>query len=413
MKKNKFDALWFQLKGYDKVRAIYKLRKSINKFGDKLGKKNILLNNILNKNLIKNNISDLNITRFYPLEKQIYFSNALIKSKHYNPNNNKYLEDIKINDNTEVKSILEQDNKIIVRNRLKIKENNKKSGTLTISSEYKIKNKYFYRKNIENKKINVNNEIESKGNKNKTPLKNKGLVKMPSIFQPIRKSRTYSDFFSASDSYKDFYSNNISPKNKNNDIENFVKDKKKENNNNNQKSNIQNININMSLYKKKIIPKIQILQFRSNQNRIRLQKNFSTSSINNKTYNTSKTRNNFFYKKYKSQSLLNLKKIKLDKIKNISDRSNKNVNSNIIGETINENLINKGINTSKTLTFNFFNRKRIPSYIRLSNINKISFPKADFNLGNRDKINIINNGLIEKYFSILENKNFPTDNICH
>ena len=413
MKKNKFDALWFQLKGYDKVRAIYKLRKSINKFGDKLGKKNILLNHILNKNLIKNNISDLNITRFYPLEKQIYFSNALIKSKHYNPNNNKYLEDIKINDNTEVKSILEQDNKIIVRNRLKIKENNRKSETLTISSEYKIKNKYFYRKNIENKKINVNNEIESKGNKNKTPLKNKGQVKMPSIFQPIRKSRTYSDFFSASDSYKDFYSNNISPKNKNNDIENLVKDKKKENNNNNQKSNIQNININMSLYKKKIIPKIQILQFRSNQNRIRLQKNFSTSNINNKTYNTSKTRNNFFYKKYKSQSLLNLKKIKLDKIKNISDRSNKNVNSNIIGETINENLINKGINTSKTLTFNFFNRKRIPSYIRLSNINKISFPKADFNLGNRDKINIINNGLIEKYFSILENKNFPTDNIFH
>jgi hypothetical protein len=58
-----------------------------------------LLNHILNKNLIKNNISDLNITRFYPLEKQIYFSNALIKSKHYNPNNNKYLEDIKINDN--------------------------------------------------------------------------------------------------------------------------------------------------------------------------------------------------------------------------------------------------------------------------------------------------------------------------
>ena len=73
MKKNSFDFLWLQLKGYDRVRAIYKLRKNINKFGDKLGKKNMILNNILHKDLIGYKFMDLNITRFFPKEKKINF----------------------------------------------------------------------------------------------------------------------------------------------------------------------------------------------------------------------------------------------------------------------------------------------------------------------------------------------------
>ena len=39
------------------------------------------------------------------------------------------------------------------------------------------------------------------------------------------------------------------------------------------------------------------------------------------------------------------------------------------------------MNTSKTTSFNFFKRKRIPSYIRLPYINKLLFPKANSNLG--------------------------------
>ena len=40
------NTFFFHFKGYDRVIAIHKIKKSINKFGDKLGKKNNILKNI-------------------------------------------------------------------------------------------------------------------------------------------------------------------------------------------------------------------------------------------------------------------------------------------------------------------------------------------------------------------------------
>ena len=115
-----------------------------------------------------------------------------------------------------------------------------------------------------------------------------------------------------------------------------------------------------------------------------------------------------------------MKKIKI-KYKNTIDEKNKNINNNLtksISENINEKFINKGINTSMTQQYNYYNRKRIPSYIRLPNINRISFPNNDIDLGINDKINSSNNNSLFTNYSLLKedknkfiNKNFSVDNL--
>ena len=125
MKKNLKNAHWFELKGYDRVRAIFKLRKSINKFGDKLGKKNHILNIILKNNITNNKFIDLNITRFYPEAKPINFSNYLIKQS----NNVQFYEEKKNSNiySTEEKSTTYQTNEIITNNIIKNNDNSNRN----------------------------------------------------------------------------------------------------------------------------------------------------------------------------------------------------------------------------------------------------------------------------------------------
>ena len=377
MKKNSFDFLWLQLKGYDRVRAIYKLRKNINKFGDKLGKKNIILNNILHKDLIGYKFMDLNITRFFPKEKKINFSNDLIKSQNPNPNS----EEIKNNNNDEEQKLLiDQTTKIIVKNLIKSKENKRKSETLSNSSEDKIKNKYFTK--IRNEKV-INNNDNNGDSMKANSFKPKNIIQNYKLFHSSKNNKTSIEFYSPkrNHSFKSDY--NISPKhfNKNFDIINLIQENE---NIQNQKPLVNNSNINMSLYNKKIIPKIHILKLRTNKNTIKLQKNYSTTSINHFNNIHPKSRNSL-PKKYKSRAETKMKKIKVIKHQSSNGESsrstNRNNNIDNIGKTLNEIFINKGMNTSKTTSFNFFKRKRIPSYIRLPYINKILFPKANSNLG--------------------------------
>ena len=377
MKKNSFDFLWLQLKGYDRVRAIYKLRKNINKFGDKLGKKNMILNNILHKDLIGYKFMDLNITRFFPKEKKINFSNDLIKSQNPNPNS----EEIKNNNNDEEQKLLiDQTTKIIVKNLIKRKENKRKSETLSNSSEDKIKNKYFTK--IRNEKV-INNNDNNGDSMKANSFKPKNIIQNYKLFHSSKNNKTSIEFYSPkrNHSFKSDY--NISPKhfNKNFDIINLIQENE---NIQNQKPLVNNSNINMSLYNKKIIPKIHILKLRTNKNTIKLQKNYSTTSINHFNNIHPKSRNSL-PKKYKSRAETKMKKIKVIKhqssIGESSRSTNRNNNIDNIGKTLNEIFINKGMNTSKTTSFNFFKRKRIPSYIRLPYINKILFPKANSNLG--------------------------------
>ena len=378
MKKNSFDFLWLQLKGYDRVRAIYKLRKNINKFGDKLGKKNMILNNILHKDLIGYKFMDLNITRFFPKEKKINFSNDLIKSQNPNPNS----EEIKNNNNDEEQKLLiDQTTKIIVKNLIKSKENKRKSETLSNSSEDKIKNKYFTK--IRNEKVINNNDNNNGDSMKANSFKPKNIIQNYKLFHSSKNNKTSIEFYSPkrNHSFKSDY--NISPKhfNKNFDITNLIQENE---NIQNQKPLVNNSNINMSLYNKKIIPKIHILKLRTNKNTIKLQKNYSTTSINHFNNIHPKSRNSL-PKKYKSRAETKMKKIKVIKHQSSNGESsrstNRNNNIDNIGKTLNENFINKGMNTSKTTSFNFFKRKRIPSYIRLPYINKILFPKANSNLG--------------------------------
>ena len=377
MKKNSFDFLWLQLKGYDRVRAIFKLRKNINKFGDKLGKKNMILNNILHKDLIGYKFMDLNITRFFPKEKKINFSNDLIKSQNPNPNS----EEIKNNNNDEEQKLLiDQTTKIIVKNLIKSKENKRKSETLSNSSEDKIKNKYFTK--IRNEKV-INNNDNNGDSMKANSFKPKNIIQNYKLFHSSKNNKTSIEFYSPkrNHSFKSDY--NISPKhfNKNFDIINLIQENE---NIQNQKPLVNNSNINMSLYNKKIIPKIHILKLRTNKNTIKLQKNYSTTSINHFNNIHPKSRNSL-PKKYKSRAETKMKKIKVIKHQSSNGESsrstNRNNNIDNIGKTLNEIFINKGMNTSKTTSFNFFKRKRIPSYIRLPYINKILFPKANSNLG--------------------------------
>ena len=376
MKKNSFDFLWLQLKGYDRVRAIFKLKKNINKFGDKLGKKNKILNNIMHKDLSGYKFMDLNITRFFPKEKKINFSNDLIKSKNPNPT----AEETKNNNNEEEQKLLiDQTTKIIVKNLLKRKENKLKSETLSNSSEDKIKNKYFTKIRNE-KEINNDNIADSK---KRNSFKPKNIIQNYKLFHPTKNNKTSVEFYSPkkNHSFKSGY--NISPKyfHKNIDIINLIQDKE---NTQNQKPSVNNSNINMSLYNKKIIPKIHILKLRSNKDSIKLQKNYSTVNINHFNNFHPKTRNSFA-KKYKSKSETKMKKIRIINHQNSNAESSRNINRkntpDNLGQTLNENVMNKGMNTSKTTSFNFFKRKRIPAYIRLPYINKILFPKANSIIG--------------------------------
>ena len=144
MKKNLKNTYLFALKGYDRVRAIYKLRKSINKFGDKLGKKTHILNIILKNNIINDKFIDLNITKFYPGTKPINFKNFLIKHN----NNIQYSEEIK-NSNNCVDEIAttNQTNEIISSKIFMNKDNLNRNDKLDNASKEKIKS-YLKNKRI-------------------------------------------------------------------------------------------------------------------------------------------------------------------------------------------------------------------------------------------------------------------------
>ena len=337
----------------------------------------MILNNILHKDLIGYKFIDLNITRFFPKVKKINFSNDLIKSQNPNPNS----EEIKNNNDEEQKLLIDQTTKIIVKNLIKSKENKRKSETLSNSSEDKIKNKYFTK--IRNEKVINNNDNNNGDSMKANSFKPKNIIQNYKLFHSSKNNKTSIEFYSPkrNHSFKSDY--NISPKhfNKNFDIINLIQENE---NIQNQKPLVNNSNINMSLYNKKIIPKIHILKLRTNKNTIKLQKNYSTTSINHFNNIHPKSRNSL-PKKYKSRAETKMKKIKVIKHQSSNGESsrstNRNNNIDNIGKTLNENFINKGMNTSKTTSFNFFKRKRIPSYIRLPYINKILFPKANSNLG--------------------------------
>jgi len=435
MKKNGINTLWFHLKGYDKVRAIHKLRQSINKFGDKLGKKNNILNNILTKNFISKKFIDLNIARYYPKTKPIKFSNDLIRMKH-----NDFTKD-----NNDDKISMDEATKNVVESLSNNKEKEVKITNLN-NSEGKIENNYFSKAKNTKKYIDYNynkrtNNNELKNNKIKSYKRKdreiksieitkrningsgvdenflsylRNISKFHKLFQPIMKSRINNEYLSSSIDNKDINNNKISSRNNNKNIgiinynhnkNNLLEQKPLSNKNKN----------NTLLYRKKIIPKIKLVKLISNESLKNLQKNYSTLSVGRISNLKIKSRN-FFGKRYNTK----MKMIKLMH-RNVIEETNKDINCNLVknnSESINEKYVNKGMNTSTTQQYNNYNRKRIPSYIRLPNIKRISFPKEDTDLGINDKINNSNsNGSFDYYMFIKDirnkftNKNYSNDSL--
>ena len=391
MKKNVEDIHWIKSKGYDRVRAIFKLRKSISQFGDKLGKKNKLLNNILKNNFITNKFNDLNITRFYPEAKPINFSNFLIRRS----NDLFYSEEIK---NSKMNFCKENEiNAIIHRSIFKKDENLIKKEKLDNSTE-KIKSYISRKKEEQNNKSN-NNNTRKKSIDNKIELHHNNNPKKLKYFYPILKNKKPSGFFISSNN--DFHSVNISPRYKNNNIINLKKNKNI--NINKDKVHItalNNSNIYMSLYNKNIIPKIKILKLNTKKTSNEFQKSHSTNNIGNTPHIKSR---NMTGKKYNFKLQHKFKKINFRKNKTIEESNTYNNNLLKSSENvINGNLISKGINTSMTRTFNFYKRKRIPSYIRLPKINLISLPQNETDLENNY---IINNGSFDNYILLKDLQN--------
>ena len=154
--KNKFD---FHFKGYDRVRAIHKIRQSINKFGDKLGKKNKILNGLKRKDIIGNEfinltISKIKINKIKPpskitlLDKKVQNSVEKDKKEESNKKN-------KINKN-EIKNLLEEE-KIHNEN-----EHEHEPELLSNSYDYKIKETDLFSQS--NKKNNNDNQILNNNN---------------------------------------------------------------------------------------------------------------------------------------------------------------------------------------------------------------------------------------------------------
>ena len=394
MHKNAYDFLWSQLKGYDRVRAIYKLRKNINKYGDKSGKKNNILKNILHKDIIGYQFVDLNITRFYPKEQLIYFSNELIKRKHNN------LELTKNNNSDSKIIIIDQSSKANDKETLINQEKQRKADSFRSTSEFIIKNKYSKINNDKNI-INDNKESENIDSSKKRMPKNKNISKNNKLVQKISNNKTSLNFFnySRNQSEKSVYNNPPKINDRYIDLANFVQDRESVQST---KTLINNSNINMSLFNKKIIPKIHILKLKTSHKSMKLKKNNLKNNFHAKTRNTLLIKN-------KNQSELKMRKLKL--IKN--ERSNEsfrniehgNMTPHNLGQTSNETFTNKGFNTTMTTSLNFYQWKRIPSYIRLPYINKISFPKENTILGKNYMRNMRNNNYFGNYIFLKDNKN--------
>ena len=361
----------FNLKGYDRVMAIHKLKQSINKYGDKSGKKHKLLNNIRRKDIIGNNFINLSINRNKSKEEKSSIKINILNKKilqslvNYNKmksNNNKFIIKQELTKN------LLDDEKI---------QNENENEILSSSYDYRIKETDLF---SSSNKIFINDNSNSKRNKNKD-LPRMNLIKS-NLNSTIRKTKTYNNFYK-------LLNKSLSPINNKNKI--IIQEKEQL-----IKSKLQNSNNedNITFKNRKFIPKIRNLKLGTKLKKVKLNckivklgRNFSAGNIKLNEENT-KTRT-LFYKKYKKTKDMKLTKRKKTKsYNNIKEGKTNFFNNKRENIFRNENMKNFGqqtmneyyINNNRINSFNLL--KRIYSYIRLPNINKINFPKESLKSGN-------------------------------
>ena len=400
----------FNMKGYDRVRAIYKLKQSINKFGDKLGRKNKLLNKIKRKDKIGHNFINLTINKMPPKDIRPSFTIDILNQKFVD-----ITEDSKNDLSKEEQKSKEE----MIESLLNDENIKNENDVLNNSYEYKLKETDLFSQSNQkesNNQILIHDFSNSKNNKNKefTYL---NIIQSMKNFNTVRKNKTYNN---------DFYNilnKRISPINKNDykfQNRKIIIKSKFLNGNNTEKNKYNKI----IFHNKKIIPKFRSLKLgtkpkmKLNYNVIKLGKNFSIGNIRQNELSI-KTRL-LFYNKYKKKKEMKLTKIKTSKSQNdICEAESDSYNSgggvsdctkNFGQQTMNGNYLSKKYNLPISININVF--KRIPSYIRLPNINRVSFPKDNLIKNKSDcGINFDYYNKNNNYFYLKDIKNNSTNKI--
>lgn len=400
----------FNMKGYDRVRAIYKLKQSINKFGDKLGRKNKLLNKIKRKDKIGHNFINLTINKMPPKDIRPSFTIDILNQKFVD-----ITEDSKNDLSKEEQKAKEE----MIESLLNDENIKNENDVLNNSYEYKLKETDLFSQSNQkesNNQILIHDFSNSKNNKNKefTYL---NIIQSMKNFNTVRKNKTYNN---------DFYNilnKRISPINKNDykfQNRKIIIKSKFLNGNNTEKNKYNKI----IFHNKKIIPKFRSLKLgtkpkmKLNYNVIKLGKNFSIGNIRQNELSI-KTRL-LFYNKYKKKKEMKLTKIKTSKSQNdIFEAESDSYNSgggvsdctkNFGQQTMNGNYLSKKYNLPISININVF--KRIPSYIRLPNINRVSFPKDNLIKNKSDcGINFDYYNKNNNYFYLKDIKNNSTNKI--
>ena len=400
----------FNMKGYDRVRAIYKLKQSINKFGDKLGRKNKLLNKIKRKDKIGHNFINLTINKVPPKDIRPSFTIDILNQKFVD-----ITEDSKNDLSKEEQKAKEE----MIESLLNDENIKNENDVLNNSYEYKLKETDLFSQSNQkesNNQILIHDFSNSKNNKNKefTYL---NIIQSMKNFNTVRKNKTYNN---------DFYNilnKRISPINKNDykfQNRKIIIKSKFLNGNNTDKNKYNKI----IFHNKKIIPKFRSLKLgtkpkmKLNYNVIKLGKNFSIGNIRQNELSI-KTRL-LFYNKYKKKKEMKLTKIKTSKSQNdICEAESDSYNSgggvsdctkNFGQQTMNGNYLSKKYNLPISININVF--KRIPSYIRLPNINRVSFPKDNLIKNKSDcGINFDYYNKNNNYFYLKDIKNNSTNKI--
>ena len=400
----------FNMKGYDRVRAIYKLKQSINKFGDKLGRKNKLLNKMKRKDKIGHNFINLTINKMPPKDIRPSFTIDILNQKFVD-----ITEDSKNDLSKEEQKAKEE----MIESLLNDENIKNENDVLNNSYEYKLKETDLFSQSNQkesNNQILIHDFSNSKNNKNKefTYL---NIIQSMKNFNTVRKNKTYNN---------DFYNilnKRISPINKNDykfQNRKIIIKSKFLNGNNTEKNKYNKI----IFHNKKIIPKFRSLKLgtkpkmKLNYNVIKLGKNFSIGNIRQNELSI-KTRL-LFYNKYKKKKEMKLTKIKTSKSQNdIFEAESDSYNSgggvsdctkNFGQQTMNGNYLSKKYNLPISININVF--KRIPSYIRLPNINRVSFPKDNLIKNKSDcGINFDYYNKNNNYFYLKDIKNNSTNKI--
>lgn len=402
----KYHNIKFNLKGYDRVMAIHKLKQSIDKFGDKSGRKNALLNTIRKKNIIGNSFIDLKINKLELKEPKNSVRIHLLNKNSQNDFNYKnggFTENDKIN-SSQIKKILNND-KIKVENETQSNSYDEKIKKNDFFAQNKIKDDPNY--NFSSLNYNFNNN-----NRNEYLFLN--LIQRMRNFYTLRKSKTYNHFYNLL---------SINDNSSSNKIGSLFIDKEKIMNIKNSEINYSNnSDIHKNIFFKKILftnkniahkfkygpkPKINL-----NCKLVNLGGgSLSTGDINHNKPNI-KNRTLFFMK-YNS-SKMKLTKIKVSKTQNdLFDKYNESCNmeekdnlnnsrKNFGQQTINDYYINLNNKWHITKNSNFY--KRIPSYIRLPNINKVSFPNDNLKSENSD-LGFNYDYYYNNYFFLKDSKN--------